>query len=238
VAHQAGEKGYSVVSVPHQVLLTVTGPSMRRGSMMGSRALDSRITHKRTKYNEKLTRLMKEHTMCSKIDHLDRTRHLLSEDEFLAQYNKWDNELSDYMYSSENSCSKIKNDDIPWSPKFQVMQRVLNARKDIVRYAKGEIPDTRNLWERCKRLKLKHPRGTTLLQAEIDLQAAKNMLSDFRDAYKIIGRRRIFKQSVISSASFNGSKIRRYGAHVLSFAGSQGHRLRSLSRFRMSLART
>jgi len=89
--------------------------------------------------------------------------------------------MTDYMISSEGSCNKIKNDDIPWSPKFQVLQRMIYVRQDIVRYTKGEIPDTRNLWNRCKRLKIRRPRNITLLQAQVDLQAAKNAMEDFRE---------------------------------------------------------
>ena len=145
------------------------------------RTLDSRITHKRIKYNTKLCRLLKEHKMCTKLDHLDQVRHLISEGEFVIRYNKWDEELKDYMISSEGSCSKIKNDEIPWSPKFQVLQRIIYVRRDIVRHTKGEIPDTRNLWDRCKRLKIPLPRGTSFLQAQVDLQAAKNAIEDFRE---------------------------------------------------------
>jgi len=77
------------------------------------------------------------------------------------EMNKIDQELEQFMKSSEQHCHKYKRMHIEWSPYAGVWlhQRWLLVR--VERYLSGKTRDPRNLFRECRRQGVKNPRQIT-----------------------------------------------------------------------------
>ena len=99
---------------------SVLGTDFPRIVRLSGRKLHCNAQRLVRNYNMDLKRLLLEHRMFSRMKDILAAERWLLEHDFEWIMNRWDDELTDYMLSTENNCHKFKIDHIEWSPKVGV----------------------------------------------------------------------------------------------------------------------
>ena len=92
----------------------------------------------RTSYNKTLNELADRHQVFQRIDQLIKLSSVMSPAEFQLKLNRWDDELTDYMQSSENNCHKFKQNHIEWSPEVGVWIRRRSLLNECLGFKLGK----------------------------------------------------------------------------------------------------
>ena len=111
----------------------------------------------RTSYNKTLNELADRNQMFLRIDQLTKLSYVMSLAEFQLKLNKWDDELTDYMRSSENNCHKFKQNHIEWSPEVGVWIRRRILLNEWLGFKLGKGKGSSNKFRKCKATELGDP---------------------------------------------------------------------------------
>eukprot|EP00984_Skeletonema_dohrnii_P010846 scaffold4257_cov80-Skeletonema_dohrnii-CCMP3373.AAC.1 len=142
-----------------QALLGESYPSLVAPT---GRKLVCTIDRIRLNYENVLLQLVERHRMLEKIATLDELQPRMPAPQFQLMFNRWDNELRDYILAAEKRCRKFRMNHLPWSPVVGMWMRRLKLYKWLEAYCRGKVPDWRNLKRSCTRQGLRCPSSYTL----------------------------------------------------------------------------
>ncbi len=120
--------------------------------------------------------------------------------------NKVDEELEQFMKSSEHECHKYKRMDIEWSPLAGVWIHQQWLPYCIQNYLAGKTRDPRNLIKACRKQGVKDPRHITQDELRTEFYVCECNLNILAKHGPYFCRK--FLKSLVTSAKRNGDATR------------------------------
>ena len=170
-AHNAGigDHRYTVYDVDAS---SVLGIEIHSGKRPVTRRLRTNIPRHVKQFNRCLEELVDRHRMFKKLADINSAAPTSTEVESARRFNKWDDELTDFMRGTEvKSCGKKYSGKHDSSPTFKFWLQRRRIWKRAKEHLLHPLPDPRNLYRDLKAQGFPKPSEITLETVEIKIKA-------------------------------------------------------------------
>lgn len=162
---------------------TILGTHLPHMCRPPGRGVRSQIPRQRKIYTHTINDLNRRHRLLRRLNVDIMSDPTSTRHQKILLVNRWDEQFVQHQKCAESRSNKGGNRNVAFCDESTALLRKIRCLAWVKRYLEGKVPDGRNLFKMCKKLKVKTPRETNIEEVEREKYQCICILESERESY-------------------------------------------------------